>query len=147
MKYMTMQWWRGDVPCETADGYGDYYESIKARLPESLQSLHDKISLHDSKLRELVADFGKGQLEIRLDGYDWTQKGFPLPKRQIALCYSGVRSMRSLGDPEVGLGGPHSYGDLGYYEVELLGEGFFEHRMLFSSGIELQVQFGNLEIR
>jgi hypothetical protein len=32
-------------------------------------------------------------------------------------------------------------GDLGYDEIEVLGGGMFEHRLLFSSGIELAIEF------
>ena len=33
------------------------------------------------------------------------------------------------------------YGTHGFDEVEVLEEGLFEHRMLFSSGIEVAIQF------
>ena len=49
-------------------------------------------------------------------------------------------------DPSVGLGGPHGFGDLGYDEIDVGEDGPFEHRLLFSSGIELAVRFADLII-
>ena len=40
-----------------------------------------------------------------------------------------------------GLGG---YGDLGYDEVDLTDAGVCVHRMLFSTGVELVWEFGDL---
>ncbi len=57
------------------------------------------------------------------------------------MNYGGVRSIQSTADPEKGLPGPHGYGDLGYDEIDLIQPGHYEHRMLFSTGIELLVQF------
>jgi hypothetical protein len=67
-------------------------------------------------------------------------------ERQIVLTYNGVEAATATGDPNNGLGGPHGFGDLGYDEIELLDGGLIEHRMLFSTGIELHVRFGGLEI-
>jgi hypothetical protein len=58
-----------------------------------------------------------------------------------AQRYSGVEHFESEADPKVGLRGPSGYGDLGYYEIDVLPEGRFEHRLLFSTGIELRVIF------
>jgi hypothetical protein len=41
----------------------------------------------------------------------------------------------------LGWGSPAGYGDLGYWEVDALSGGAFEHRLLFSTGIELAVVF------
>ncbi|HWX42575.1 MAG TPA: hypothetical protein VN345_15600 [Blastocatellia bacterium] len=49
--------------------------------------------------------------------------------------------MRLSSDPDKGLVGPNGFGDLGYDEIEVLDGGMFEHRLLFSSGIELAIMF------
>jgi hypothetical protein len=51
-----------------------------------------------------------------------------------------------LADPQTGLPGPHGYGHLGYCEFEALGGELFEHRMLFSTGIELHVRFREITV-
>ena len=66
--------------------------------------------------------------------------------RQIELNYIGVILFHSKVDQENGLHGPLGYGDLGYDEVELLNN-CIEHRILFSSGIELIIQFSDLKLK
>lgn len=55
--------------------------------------------------------------------------------------------MESTANPSAGLAGPFGYGDLGYDEVAILASGAFEHRLLFSTGIELAVVFREFELR
>jgi hypothetical protein len=117
---------------------------VKDLLPEGALRLEEEVSIHDAKLLRLDADVPTGTVVIVLDEYDWTQRQSPLPARTIVLRYSGVKWIRSLADPESGLPGPHGFGDLGYWEFEPLAEGLLEHRMLFSTGIELHVRFRNL---
>ena len=82
---------------------------------------------------------------IRLEGYNFSAE--PVEGgRIIVLTYSGVRNLSTTADPEQGLQGSHGYGDLGYDEVELLPDGAVEHRLLFSSGIELTVQFDHFRL-
>ena len=59
--------------------------------------------------------------------------------------YAGVFTRKST-NPKRGLAGPHGYGDLGYDEIEVLRDGLYEHRILFSSGIELQVRFTGFKL-
>ncbi len=65
--------------------------------------------------------------------------------REITLSYSGVTFFESVVNQEKALPGPLGYGDPGYDEVEIL-ENALEHRILFSSGIELKIQFINMEL-
>jgi hypothetical protein len=64
---------------------------------------------------------------------------------RFTLTYREVVRVESPADPMVGLRGPHGYGDFGYDEVEVLSTGVFEHRMIFSSGVELRVVFGGFK--
>ncbi len=146
MKYMTMDWWSGAVDRSTADAYGPYFQSIKDRLPPSVRRLHEDVSLHDSNLRLLVANWNHHTVEIQLDGYVWEPDKLPDAKQSILLRYFDVMSLTSTADPKTGLGGPHGYGDLGYDELELLDDLAVEHRMLFSTGIEIAIRFKNMSI-
>lgn len=64
-----------------------------------------------------------------------------LEGRHVRLVYDGVCTIHSTGDRLRGLSGPHGYGDLGNDEIEVLQDGSFEHRFLFSTGIELVLRF------
>jgi hypothetical protein len=45
------------------------------------------------------------------------------------------------GEASENLPGPAGLGHLGYDEFELLDPGTFEHRLLFSSGVEILIRF------
>ena len=68
------------------------------------------------------------------------------PSRVLEICYKGVSRFKSFAGRGKALPGPSGYGDLGYYEIELLDDGFLEHRLLFSSGIELSIIFHEIEL-
>ena len=140
MKYMTLKWWQGHCEGDAVTEYREYYEDVKDLLPAGARQLEETVSIHDGKLLRLDADVAAGTLVIVLDGFDWRHRSSPLPDRTITLKYSGVTWLRSVADPKSGLQGPHGYGDLGYWEFEAHGDGLFEHRMLFSTGIELHVR-------
>jgi hypothetical protein len=146
MKYFTIKWWQGEVRNQMAanDKYCRYMESIESSLPSELKRLHWEVSLHDSHLRRL--HFSDGTLELRLDGERIDKGKYSSGSRKFRLTYRDVRSLISTGDPKQGLAGPYGYGDLGYDEIEVLTAGLFEHRILFSSGIELQVRFADFTL-
>ena len=96
-------------------------------------------SLHDARLRQLVVLPTGADTRLVLDSYAGDER--------FTLTYSGVERVESTADPGAGLGGPHGYGDLGYDEVDVLPSGAFEHRLLFSSGIELAVVFRRFALR
>jgi hypothetical protein len=68
-----------------------------------------------------------------------------LEYHNLQLVYEGVSNLYSTATPQKALGGSASYGELGYDEIELLGEQLYEHRLLFSSGIEMQIQFKGIQ--
>jgi hypothetical protein len=80
----------------------------------------------------------EARLELQIDGFNNYAGEEP---RHYRIEYGGVTALESSADPAVGLAGPHGYGDLGYDEFDVVSEGHFEHRMLFSTGIELIVRF------
>lgn len=57
-----------------------------------------------------------------------------------------VVSFNLLADHDIGLPGPHGFGDVGYDEADINVDGNLEHRLLFSSGIEMQVVFRGFEL-
>jgi hypothetical protein len=146
MKYFTLNWWMGQCEGDAAKEYLAYLEDVRDLLPQAAQRLEKDVSIHDAKLIRLDIDIAAGTLLMVLDGFDWTWGHFPLPQRTITLKYGGVSWVRSLADPKSGLPGPHGYGDLGYWEFEALGDGLCEHRMLFSTGIEIHIRFRELSI-
>ena len=143
---MTMAWWRGDVPRESASAYRQHFEQIRSSLPPTLADFHERVTLHDARLRRLAADLPKRVLDLELDGYALSPRGDPHTPRQWNLHYTGVTSVTSTADPAGGLPGPGGYGDLGYDELDVIEPGLFEHRMLFSTAIELHVRFRDLVV-
>jgi hypothetical protein len=141
MKYLTMDWWVGRCAMEPLERYWAYIDSIRSKLPVDVVHLLEDVNLHDAKLRSLAVDVAGKSLIGHLDAYKYTSAGIEEGRRRVQLTYLVLRRVTSTADPEVGLGGPHGYGDLGYDEIELLADGSFAHRMLFSSGIELAVEF------
>lgn len=142
VRYFTLAWWCGteleDGPDPGAE-YARHLETIRDRLPADLLATQESVSLHDSRLRTLVVTPASGTVQLALESHDGAER--------FILAYRGVELFESTADPAVGLGGPYGYGDFGYDEVDVLPNGAFEHRMLFSSGIELRVVFAGFELR
>ena len=140
MRYFTMAWWCGTQTGDAGDAFAAYtahLNTVRDRLPPDLLATQESVSLHDTRLRELrLVD---GSLSMGLDNYAGDER--------LTLTYTRVERFESTADPQVGLGGPAGYGDLGYCEVDVLSSGAFEHRMLFSTGIELVVVFHGFRLQ
>lgn len=144
MKFFTLAWWCGLQSLDYSDPrpeFRKHLSSIRDRLPKGLLSLQESISLHDAKLRRMEYHFQSDSLTIHLDGDDG-HGGL----RRFNLQYSDVISITTLADPKNGLNGPHGFGDFGYDEADIDADGNFEHRLLFSSGIEMQIVFRAFEL-
>ncbi len=142
VRYFTLAWWCGEQTGGGTDPLADYavhLAAIRDRLPPDLLATEESVSLHDTRLRELRLQVAERVLSVELDSYGGDER--------LTLIYRGVEQFESSADPRVGLGGPFGYGDLGYYEVDVLLSGLIEHRLLFSSGIELRVVFRGFELR
>ena len=143
LKYFSIQWWSFEVEDsqKPVDEYQAYIESILEELPDALKQLAREVSLHDAHLRTFHFDSTANILRLEFDclGFDPSTKEYY--RRKTLLSYQDVSSIVSTSDPKAGLCGPHGYGDLGYDEIEIIAPGHYEHRMLFSTGIEIQVQF------
>jgi hypothetical protein len=143
MKYFTPEWWALDVEDITVamKAYRNYFESIRHKLTPDMVSLVEAISLHDSRLRELLVDAPGRSIRLVLDGWvnPWSPVGWH-HHRRFTLIYQGVESFESRN-------GMRLFGDdLGYHELECLDDGAFEHRMLFASDAELIVRFADLQL-
>ena len=137
MKYFTLVWWSNYDDGEAFRDSEARMKEILPKLPEQLQRFHREASLHDARLRLQHLDVATQILRLNLENYEGN----------VELIYGGERTIQSTADPDQGLAGPHGYGDLGYDEIDLIEDGLFEHRMLFSSGIELQVQFSRFSFK
>src|SRR5579859_8227004 len=121
-----MAWWCGVQEGISGDPSADYaahLATIRDRLPADLLATEESVSLHDTRLRELRLLPAERMLHLGLETYAADER--------LTLVYSAVERVESFADPEVGLRGPAGYGDLGYWEVDVLQSGAFEHRLLF----------------
>jgi hypothetical protein len=148
MKYFTIQWWSGEVEDQNVafEDYRRYLDQIDADLPESIRRLARDVCLHDARLLRLHVSLPERSLVIELDGSGYDEQSKSYFGRRFRLTYGGVESITSTADPETGLPGPHGYGDLGYDEIERIQPGIYEHRMLFSTGIELHVRLSDFSL-
>ncbi len=134
MRFFTMSWWSGageEVDPDPVADYQVYLAGIADRLPPDLRAVEESISLHDSRLLAIRLNIAESNLILDLINH--------AGDAGLTLRYAGVEHFASTADPAVGLRGPAGFGDLGYTEVALRPGEIYEHRLLFSSGIELIV--------
>lgn len=135
-----MAWWRGtrvDDGNDPRDEYARRLKVIRHQLPPDLLATQETVSLHDTRLRELVVLVvlvAAKSARLVLESHSGDER--------FTLSYFGLERVESNADPAIGLRGPH-----GYDEVEVLPTGAFEHRMVFSSGVELCVVFGGFSLQ
>lgn len=144
MKFFTLDWWCGLQHLEDYDPLPDYQKylaTIRERLPEGLLALQETISLHDAILRSLKYSNQNNSLTLQFDADDGAD-GY----RQFTIRYIDIVSFNTVADSERGLRGPHGFGHLGYDEADISAEGNFEHRLLFSTGIEMQIVFRDFDL-
>lgn len=153
--------------------YAAHLERVRQELPAEQLSTFDAIlaiSVHDANLRDLRLLPDEGTLRLELDHVDMGERVLiyepgddltdeerenPFLNRpmyevkshpvRVSITYTGVRRLTVSPAAEGGLCGPGGYGDLGYCEVDRVGPDGFVHRMLFSSGITLAVEFEGFE--
>lgn len=150
MKYFTLDRWIQDQQLDTDNNdlddslqrYQVYLKDVIDRLPADFVLMSKTICIHDATLPELTVDIPNRRLTMKLDAGDFTMT----EGRMIKLHYLEVTDFSSTSDANKGLPGPHGFGELGNDEIELLEDGLYEHRLLFSSGIELAVRFRNFRL-
>ncbi|MDX2197538.1 MAG: hypothetical protein SF069_01045 [Phycisphaerae bacterium] len=144
MRFFTFQWWSGH--CEQVDviaEYEEHFEAVRSHLPPTAAHLHDAESLHDSRVEAFDIDMLANCVILRLTGFS-RHDGHERDRR-FELRYGGVSRVVFGPSPEQPLGGPGGFGDLGYDEFDLSPEHRFLHRLLFSTGIELEITFRSFE--
>ena len=144
MKFFTIGWWCALHRFANYDPLPDFrahLATIRDRLPKDLLALQETISIHDARIRLFEYEYEINTLKIQLDGDDGAGG-----LRQFVMRYLHVSLFRTLADPELGLRGPNGYGVLGYDEADITIDGKLEHRLLFSTGIELQIVFRDFEL-
>lgn len=139
MRFLTMNWWAGDDTADRGAEYEAHLERIWDRLPSSVQEL-SRIPFHDTNLTRLTLSIPARELLLHME-LAGTKSG-----SNLLVRYRDVEQFNTTGGADEGLAGPGGYGDLGYDEVDITGAGRFIHRLLFSSGIELEITFGDVEI-
>ena len=145
MQWMTMAWWRGETPQESAAGYWKHFDAIRDRLPKNLRRFHEEVTLHDGKITCFNIDFERKTVEIELLGYEWQPGKLPDSECRWNLIYNNVQFLKTIADPDGGLGGPSGFGDLGYDELDVTIEGVVIHRMVFSTSVEMAIGFRSMK--
>jgi len=154
MKYFTLDDWINDQRLEnfekingeyiqTKYSYEKYVKTIKSRLPLDFIKLLEQVCIHDGDLRYLQYDKDSDILVLRILAGDITMSKSLI----VELNYIDIICIMSIANQQKGLPGPFGYGDIGMDEIELLSDHTFEHRILFSSGIELRIQFENFKLK
>ena len=141
MRFFTMDWWHGVQDGTDEDPVGAYERHMASLrpVPPAVAGLDDVPSLHDAHMVRI--DHFDGSVELTLSTL--SQEG----RVPVCLSYGRVDAFSLAADTEQALPGPLGFGDLGYCEIDTPSEGMFEHRMLFSSGIELSVRFQDFTVR
>jgi hypothetical protein len=148
MKYFTLQWW---IDCQELDWpseevrmppeqYERYYASVEDQLPREIADFELKYSLHDAVFLNMKIDIEQETVELNFLISIRTENNRRFEK-QGTLLYAGVKHFGSSADIERALPGTGGHGDLGYDEIEVIATNLYEHRMLYSSGIEFAVRF------
>lgn len=142
-----------DYDVAVGQRYAEYINGVWDELPTAVQRLctfrrdiEDPIFLNDGELRELEVDLQDSRVQVTFiaDGFDADLKDAG-PRRWV-LRYSGATQVRSVPDNSGAAPDPAGYGDHGADEIELIEPGLFEHRMLFTTGIEIAIRFASLEV-
>ena len=155
--------------------YAKHIDQLRQNLPAENQATLDAllgVSLHDSELKELQLLPEKDCLLLDLKHFDCVDEvlihqpdddiskkertnpflGSPIYEMntcsvRVSITYSGVRRFAVMPSLEGGLCGPCGFGELGYCEVDRTGAGTFIHRILFSSGITIAIEFDGFEYK
>jgi hypothetical protein len=141
MRFFTMAWWRetqSDEAANPSDAYDRHLQSLRP-FPDAVAAIDRMPSLHDARLKHL--EEARESVVMTIDRLGETGSWVA-----TELRYGGVERLVVSADPDGELPGPSGFGDLGYDEFDAAAPGLYEHRLLFSSGLELCIQFRSLTI-
>jgi hypothetical protein len=134
MRWFTFDWaWKGEDESDPWPAYRRHFDELRPRMTVELVELLERVPLHDANLRDVIATDASVSLTLAVLDDD---NG----RHRVDVRYQDA-SLRMISDPARGTGGPHGFGDLGYDEIDIESDGRWIHRILFSSGIELEVRF------
>lgn len=139
MKYFTKEWFFSKLSEEELENiakeYGDYIDSVFDALPFTLKILSKCVSLHDGIITASTLEGNNQSLQIELFCGN-LQSGYFL----LQLMYTGVsKSSRNLDQLE-------KFTEIYTNELEMYQHKRFFHRLLLSSGSEIQVEFLDVSI-
>jgi hypothetical protein len=141
MQYFTQEWWESDDPAATvAVQYANHFETIRSELPRDLVELHDHHTIHDARVTKLDLNRDQARLVLVLNGWDTSFKH----RIQYTLCFLGVFNF--FGHPPRDENFEEELGELGYWECYVMPNGI-RVCILFASGAQFTIDFGNLELR
>jgi hypothetical protein len=133
-----MAWWANRCEPESViDDYWKYVDSVRGVLPSIVTTFIDRHTLHDAVVRRFEVSIARKSARLSADGFDRELNG----SVSYDLRYEGVDEVVVLNGDEDALGGPAGLGDLGYDEFEPIDGGLIEHRLLFSTGVEIAIRF------
>ena len=138
MKHLTREWYDAGHDDDVYFAYRRYLTSISEGLsaPVLALALSD---LHDARFLDIDHDAGSQVLRLRL------RIGFRrIGYADLHLHFGGVDLSALDGNPAALLADPQT--EVIYHEVDLRGDGRFEHRLLLWPRGELVIAFDSLDI-
>ncbi len=145
MKYFTQEWISGDLTNEEYDHarkeYRSYIDQVKESFPVSIRSLATEINIHDGLFTSVVVDTQKRLLKLELLIGD-LQVGY----EDLTFKYSDV-DFSLLDTSLLETLANSSETEALYDEVEDVGNGFYQHRIIFWPRGQLCIQFKKIEIQ
>lgn len=133
MRFLTREWHEQEMEPDERErvrlAFCHHVGAVAPRLPAGIAALVEAggaHSLHDGRV--VAASFAAEHLTVTVRGYDWTTD-LPVAPREFVLRYDraepvqGTRAalLTTLGD---------AASEILYCELDVVGEGRFEHRML-----------------
>lgn len=141
----------GDIDRDIMQSYEDYIKQVYAKFPSAVKVLADhedetgSVSLNDATVMGLNIDLALRIIKLTMAGdYQGGPRGHG--QRTFHLFYRGVQGFSGCCQPWNVGPSLDGYGDHLFNEFEVLADDRFEHRMLFATGIEVAIQFQDLDL-
>ncbi len=152
MKFFTMDWWLNALRLTRLEverpffEYDRHLEALGPRLPAACRELAPIERLHDARI-VFIDQRTDGHVVLKVATAE--EDG---SSRELTLAYCGVLGVQWMrggaDDSTVGTPVLSDLGDLGYHEFDVddQADGTYVHRMLFATGWELEVRFGDMNL-
>jgi hypothetical protein len=141
MKYFTRHWFEGDISDEESDAVWAAYrtrrDAILPLMPPTVKELATSINIHDGIVERIILNHDSESLQCDLICGD-LQRGY----FRLELMYGGVKV-----DPlELAAIARESAIEALYDEIDVLSNGLYEHRILFTHSREISIEFRTLQL-